>query len=276
MSLDPGTIDVAKSRRVTSSEAAHPRRRRTNFRPPPHQRPRRWGQLDSAHKLPRSRLPLPRSGRNCSDMQQPSNGNRLGKRCQRPLRRAFENVGIFENKLRGVPVPTRSRRPTATTRTKVFNTLNATAFLWCKTREIAGVDRSIRVDLFLRNHHRRAAGRSTFTRRARGSAWDAEDDDAQAYSVESAVFNERRALRLSVCRLSVVGYRWSVYARYGRVAGDAQPRAVGALASRRWLGARPAPRLPRMFGVLLGGRRCGFGERRLDRRRPLHRKPRMR
>jgi hypothetical protein len=172
MSIDPASIDVAKSEETTrlgggsllgveqvpgtsSSKAST------------------LGRSIRLHQLP-SAQPAVAPTATAADIPQPSApGTGLGTDVMGRFERAFENVGIFEHKL--VATGTNSLRAdlTADTEDKVFNSLTATAFLMMHNAGIPGVQIDS-VDLFLKTTTGGAAGRFHVTR-----------DDAQALEAKT-------------------------------------------------------------------------------------------
>ncbi len=187
MSLDPGSIDVAKSEEVTRLGGGS----LFGVEQLPATATSKASTLGSSirlHKLPSSEpAAAPAPAATATDIPKPSApGAGLGTDVVGRFERAFENVGIFEHKL--VATGTNSLRAdlTADTEDKVFNTLTATAFLMVHNAGIPGVQIDT-VDLFLKTTTGEAAGRFHVTRDD-AQALDAKTMTPQAYFVLKVLF----------------------------------------------------------------------------------------
>jgi len=167
MTLDPNTIDVAKSEEVTRLGGGS--LFGVEQLPSSTSKASALGSQIRLHKLPSSQPAAAPAPAAPSDMPQPSApGTGLGDDVVRKFERAFENVGIFEHKLMATGTASLRADLTADTEDKVFNTLTASAFLMMHNAGIPGVQIDS-VDLFLKTTTGGAAGRFHITR-----------DDAQA------------------------------------------------------------------------------------------------
>jgi hypothetical protein len=186
MTLDPGSIDVAKSEEVTRLGGGS----LFGVEQLPTTSTSKASTLGSSirlHKLPSSQAVVPAPVAPPTDLPQPSApGTGLGTDVVSRFERAFENVGIFEHKL--VATGTASLRAdlTADTEDKVFNTLTATAFLMMHNAGIPGVQIDS-VDLFLKTTTGGAAGRFHITRDD-AKALEAKTITPQAYFVLKVLF----------------------------------------------------------------------------------------
>lgn len=169
LSLDPNTIDAAKSEEVTRlgggslfgveqapvTSTTKPSALGTAIRLrklPPSQPEAAGPPLATPADVPPTAAP----------------GTGLGSDVLSKFERAFENVGIFEHKLVSTGPHSLRADLTADTEDKVFNTLSATSFLIIRNAGIPGVQIES-VDLFIKTTTGAAAGRFHLTR-----------DDAQA------------------------------------------------------------------------------------------------
>ncbi|MDP9362097.1 MAG: hypothetical protein M3P29_11660 [Acidobacteriota bacterium] len=169
LSLDPNTIDAAKSDEVTRLGGGS----LFGVEQLPVTSTTKASTLGTAIRLrkfpPSQPGSAPTPAATAADAAPPAApGPGLGADVLSKFERAFENVGIFEHKL--VSTGPRSLRAdlTADTGDKVFNTLSATAFLMVRNAGIPGVQIDS-VDLFMKTTTGAAAGRFHLTR-----------DDAQA------------------------------------------------------------------------------------------------
>lgn len=186
MSIDPGSIDVAKSEETTRLGGGS----LFGVEQLPGTSTSKASTLGSSirlHKLPSSQPAVAAPATTATDIPQPSApGTGLGTDVIGRFERAFENVGIFEHKL--VSTGTHSLRAdlTADTEDKVFNTLTATAFLIVHNAGITGVQIDS-VDLFLKTTTGGAAGRFHITRDD-AQALEAKTMTPQAYFVLKVLF----------------------------------------------------------------------------------------
>jgi hypothetical protein len=167
LSLDPNTIDAAKSDEVTRLGGGS----LLGVEQAPATSVAKTSTLGNTIRLRKLSPSQPAAAPAAAPTDTPppaDPGTGLGADVISRFERTFENVGIFEHKL--VPTGARSLRAdlTADSEEKVFNTLTATAFLIMHNAGITGVQIDS-VDLFMKTTTGAAAGRFHVTR-----------DDAQA------------------------------------------------------------------------------------------------
>jgi hypothetical protein len=157
LSLDPNTIDAAKSDEVTrlggGSLLGVEQRPAT-----PTPKGSTLGSSIRLQKLPPSQPVAPPVAPPTDTTPQVAPGTGLGADVISKFERAFENVGIFEHKLTSTGPHALRADLTADSEDKVFNTLTATAFLMTHNAGIPGVQIDS-VDLFMMTTTRGAAGR---------------------------------------------------------------------------------------------------------------------
>jgi hypothetical protein len=159
LTLDPNTIDVAKSEQVTRLGGGE--LLGVEQTPANSAEKSNLGNSIRLRKLPPSQAaPAPATPVEAAPAIEPGTG--LGADVISKFERAFENVGIFEHKL--VSTGPHSLRADLTTdnEDKVFNTLTATAFLMMHNAGVPGAQIDT-VDLFLKTTTGGAAGRFRVT-----------------------------------------------------------------------------------------------------------------
>ena len=185
LSLDPNSIDAAKSDEVTRLEGGN----LIAVEQLPTTTTSKTSTLGSSIRL--RKLPSSQAAAQApvapADAPVPSPpGTGLSADVLSRLERAFENVGIFEHKLQ--PTGVRSLRAdlTADTEDKVFNTLTATAFLIVHNAGVPSVQIDS-VDLFMKTTTGGAAGRFHITRED-AQALESKTITPQAYFVGKVLF----------------------------------------------------------------------------------------
>ena len=171
LSLDPNTIDVAKSEQTTRLGGGE--LLGVEQAPATSSEKSTLGNTIRLRKLPPSQpaAPAPAAPVEAPPTIEP--GIALGADVISKFERAFENVGIFEHKLIATGPHSLRADLTADNEDKVFNTLTATAFLMMHNAGIPGAQIDA-VDLFLKTTTGGAAGRFHVTH-----------DDAQALEAKT-------------------------------------------------------------------------------------------
>lgn len=186
LSLDPNTIDAAKSDEVTRLGGGSLFGvEQTPAAPTP-----QGSTLSKSirlQKLPPSQPAVAPPVAPPTDTPPPvAPGTGLGPDVISKFERAFENVGIFEHKLTSTGPRSLRADLTADTEDKVFNTLTATAFLMTHNAGIPGVQIDS-VDLFMMTTTRGAAGRFHVTRED-AQALAAKTITPEAYFISKVLF----------------------------------------------------------------------------------------
>jgi outer membrane lipoprotein SlyB len=183
MSLDPATIDVAKSEETTRLGGGQV----FGVEQAPVAAAGKASTLGSAIHLrkiasgaPQEAAPAPAAPSTTTEppaVAAPA-GTGLGSEVTEKFERAFENVGIFEHKVIATGPHSLRADLTADSEDKVFNTLSATAFLIVRNAGVTGVQIDA-VDLFMKTTTGGASGRFHLTR-----------EDAQALEAKTITREE--------------------------------------------------------------------------------------
>ncbi|HEV7426201.1 MAG TPA: hypothetical protein VGQ46_07515 [Thermoanaerobaculia bacterium] len=164
LSLDPASIDVAKSDEVTRLGGGE--LLGVEQTPTVTSKASQLGTAIRLRKLPSSQAAPTAPA--ATDTVAIAPGIALGQNVISKFERAFEDVGIFEHKVIATGPHSLRADLTADNEEKVFNTLTATAFLMMHNAGVTGVQIDA-ADLFMKTTTGAAAGRFHVTR-----------DDAQA------------------------------------------------------------------------------------------------
>ena len=115
-----------------------------------------------------------------------TSGGALGSDVIEKFTRAFENVGIFEQKLTATGPHTLRAELTADSEDKVFNAISATSFLMVRNAGIPGAQVDM-VELFMKTTTGGASGRFQMTR-ADAEALDAKKMTKEEYFVRKVIY----------------------------------------------------------------------------------------
>jgi hypothetical protein len=165
--LDPSLIDAAKSEQVTklgmgastnvlaeeAPQAAPPTKRQPSLADAVRQSRGTFGTAPAVND-PSTTSPATKAA--------PAVADQLDGRLKENFERAYENVGIYEHKLRGTSRSVHVEL-TADNEDKVFNSLSATAFLMVRNAGVSGLQIDM-VELFLKTTTGQAAGRFQMNR----------------------------------------------------------------------------------------------------------------
>jgi len=169
LAIDPTLIDVPKSEQLTATGLGATKILNTVTAPPPQPQPQQQG-LGSEFHLKKSGTaaqPVPTPSQSAPPPALSTNGT-LSQEVLDKFARAYENVGLFEQKITS-PAPGVVRAElTADSEDKVFNAISATSFLIVRNAGVPGADIKM-VELFMGTTVGGSAGRFQMTR-----------DDAQA------------------------------------------------------------------------------------------------
>src|SRR3954469_14880064 len=184
LSLDPNTIDVAKSEQVTRLGGGE--LFGVEQTPATSAEKSTLGNAIRLRKLPpsQSAAPAPAAPVEAPPVIEPGTG--LGADVISKFERAFENVGIFEHKLISTGPHSLRADLTADNEDKVFNTLTATAFLMMHNAGVTGVQIDA-ADLFMKTTTGAAAGRFHVTRED-AQALDSKAITPQNYFILKVLF----------------------------------------------------------------------------------------
>ena len=184
LSLDPSSIDVAKSEETTRLGGGQ--LFGVEQRVAPTSKASELGSAIRLRKLPPSQAAAPAPAPVATDTIAIQPGPGLGADVLNKFERAFEDVGIFEHKVISTGPHTLRADLTADNEERVFNTLTATAFLMMHNAGVAGVQIDA-VDLFMKTTTGGAAGRFHVTRED-AQALDAKTISPQSYFILKVLF----------------------------------------------------------------------------------------
>jgi hypothetical protein len=171
LTLDPASIDVAKSEEMTRLGGGQ--LFGVEQRSSPTSKASEIGGAIRLRKLPPTQATAPAVATAATETLAIAPGAGLDPGVISKFERAFEDVGIFEHKVISTGPHSLRADLTADNEEKVFNTLTATAFLIMHNAGVAGVQIDA-VDLFMKTTTGGAAGRFHVTR-----------DDAQALDAKT-------------------------------------------------------------------------------------------
>ena len=115
-----------------------------------------------------------------------SGGNPLSQEVVEKFARAFENVGLFEQKLTATGPHSLRADLTADSEDKVFNAISATSFLMVRNAGVPGAQIDV-VELFMKTTNGGSAGRFQMTRDD-AQALDAKKISQQEYFVRRVIY----------------------------------------------------------------------------------------
>lgn len=198
--LDPALIDEAMSEQVTSLGLgdAHiissgqptdtaPQKPKPSLGSMTHLRPMP-GTTTPPTTAPATTKASPRPDTPSSPPPLPANttGARLGDDVIQKFTQAYENVGIFEQKITSTGPGSLRVELTADNEEKVFNAISATSFLIVHNAGIAGVNMEM-VELFMKTTTGGAAGRFQMSR-ADADALDKKTISQQDYFIRKVIY----------------------------------------------------------------------------------------
>jgi hypothetical protein len=183
LTLDPATIDVAKSDEVTRLGGGE--LLGVEQTPTVTSKASQLGTAIRLRKLPPSQAG-PASAPAATDTVAIAPGIALGQNVIGKFERAFEDVGIFEHKVIATGPHSLRADLTADNEEKVFNTLTATAFLMMHNAGVTGVQIDA-ADLFMKTTTGAAAGRFHVTRED-AQALDSKAITPQNYFILKVLF----------------------------------------------------------------------------------------
>lgn len=192
LAIDPTLIDVAKSEQATNAGLGGAKILNTVNTAPGGPQPEEPGLGSVIHikratpNPPAAAAPAPvTAGQTAPTLSLSSNGN-LSQEVLDKFARAYENVGLFEQKMSS-PSPGVIRADlTADSEDKVFNAISATSFLIVRNAGVPGADIKM-VELFMRTTVGGSAGRFQMTRED-AQALDSKQLSQQEYFVKRVIY----------------------------------------------------------------------------------------
>ncbi len=171
LELDPSLIDEARSEQMTRSGLGDARiiAVGTSDTAPVKQQPS-LGSTIRLRKLPPTQAvpAAPATTTTAPSPDVPASGNLLGQDVVEKFARAYENVGLFEQKLTATGPHSLRAELTADSEDKVFNAISATSFLMVRNAGVPGAQIDM-VELFMKTTTGGSSGRFQMSQ-----------DDAQA------------------------------------------------------------------------------------------------
>lgn len=191
LQLDPSLIDVAQSERLTKMGITDATVFTLTPEPQTTTRAATGSSLGSSVKL--RKLPgqetAPAKPAPVATTTTPAPVTRAGAVSDQILdkfRRAYENVGIFEQDVKSTGGGSLRAELTADSEEKVFNAISATSFLLIRNAGVVGPDLEM-VELFMKTTNGGAAGRFQMTR-ADAEALDKKTISQQEYFVRKVLY----------------------------------------------------------------------------------------
>lgn len=191
LELDPSLIDEPRSEQATRSglgDAKIINVSGTDTAPPPAQPS--LGSSIRLRKLPSGQAPAPAPASGASTATTPPpvprGGGTLSNEVIDKFARAYENVGLFEQKLTSTGPNSLRAELTADSEDKVFNAISATSFLMVRNAGVPGVQIDT-VELFMKTTNGGSSGRFQMTR-ADAQALDAKTISQQEYFVRRVIY----------------------------------------------------------------------------------------
>jgi hypothetical protein len=188
LAIDPTLIDAAKSDQTTNSGlgGAHIINSVNNNAPAPPQQQEPG--LGSAFHLKKSGTPQPATPAPVSQTPPPalSGNGTLSQEVLDKFARAYENVGLFEQKITSPAAGVVRAELTADSEDKVFNAISATSFLIVRNAGVPGADIKM-VELFMKTTVGGSAGRFQMSRDD-AQALDSKQISQQDYFVRKVIY----------------------------------------------------------------------------------------
>jgi hypothetical protein len=163
LAVDPSLIDVAKSEQTTNAGLNGAKILNiptNNAAPQPQPQQSTLGQSFHLRKGP---APAPPVTTTAAAVPITPSGATLSQDVLEKFARAYENVGLFEQKITSPAAGTIHAELTADSEDKVFNAISATSFLIVRNAGVPGVDIKM-VELFMRTTVGGSAGRFQMTK----------------------------------------------------------------------------------------------------------------
>ncbi|HEV8434850.1 MAG TPA: hypothetical protein VGR95_15665 [Thermoanaerobaculia bacterium] len=187
LAIDPTLIDVPKSEQLTATGLGATKILNTVTAPPPQPQQQEQG-LGSEFHLKKSGTaqPVPAPSAQSAPPPALSTNGTLSQEVLDKFARAYENVGLFEQKITS-PAPGVVRAElTADSEDKVFNAISATSFLIVRNAGVPGADIKM-VELFMGTTVGGSAGRFQMTRND-AQALDSKLISQQDYFIRRVIY----------------------------------------------------------------------------------------
>jgi len=188
LAIDPTLIDVAKSEQTTAAGLGGAKILNTvtnTAAPQPQQQEPGLGSAFHLKKSGTAAAPVPTPSQTAPPPALSTNGT-LSQEVLDKFARAYENVGLFEQKISS-PAPGVVRADlTADSEDKVFNAISATSFLMVHNAGVPGADIKT-VELFMKTTVGGSAGRFQMSR-ADAQALDSKQMSQQDYFVRRVIY----------------------------------------------------------------------------------------
>lgn len=187
LQLDPALIDVARSEQLTKIGAgvdANIIDLNTNAAPTQataKQQPTLGDQIRLRRKVPQQ---PPAAA--AAVVTKPSGGGEMSAQVMEKFERAFENLGIYENKITSTGANSLRAELTLDTEDRVFNAISATSLLITRNAGVSGA-RIDMVELFMKTTVGGSAGRFQMNR-ADAEALDKKTISQQEYFVRKVIY----------------------------------------------------------------------------------------
>jgi len=191
LAIDPTLIDVAKSEQTTSAGLGGAKilNLNNNTAPAPQpqgQEPGLGSEFHLRKAAPAAQPVTPAPAAQTAPPPSLSGGGTLSQEVLEKFARAYENVGLFEQKIMS-PGPGLIRAElTADSEDKVFNAISATSFLIVRNAGVPGADIKM-VELFMKTTVGGSAGRFQMTRDD-AQALDSKQMSQQDYFIRHVIF----------------------------------------------------------------------------------------
>lgn len=185
LAIDPSLIDVAKSEQTTNAGLSGAKLLNipaNNTAPQPQPQQSTLGQAFHLRKGPAPAAPPVTT---TAAPVAPS-GATLSPDVLDKFARAYENVGLFEQKITSPAAGTIHAELTADSEDKVFNAISATSFLIVRNAGVPGVDIKM-VELFMRTTVGGSAGRFQMTRED-AQALESKQISQQEYFIRRVIY----------------------------------------------------------------------------------------
>lgn len=187
LQIDPTLIDVAKSEQTTNAGLGGARilNTATNTGAPEPQ-PQQSGLGSVVHLRKGGPTPAPAPVTPIAPPAATTGNGTLSQEILDKFARAYENVGLFEQKITSPAAGTVRAELTADTEDKVFNAISATSYLMVHNAGVPGTDIKM-VELFMRTTVGGSAGRFQMTRDD-AQALDSKQVSQQDYFVRRVIY----------------------------------------------------------------------------------------
>lgn len=190
LQLDPSLIDEAASERQTRSSFGDARvlevQTDTTAQQPRQPQPSLGSSVHLRHIGGPSALPAPAPATPAPGVVPTTSGGMLGQEVVDKFAKAYENVGLFEQKLSATGPHSLRAELTADTEDKVFNAISATSFLMVRNAGMTGVQID-QVELFMKTTTGGSSGRFQMSRDD-AQMLDAKKISQQEYFVRKVIY----------------------------------------------------------------------------------------